>query len=342
MLRPTLFAITALGLGALVYAAVSQPDTPPADASFHLMRVHGVMRGFMGNTTIQYVELRMASEGQTQVSGHDICFFDPSGNPWARFTFPGNVQNGASGSSILVGSPGMDALWPHDPDFVFGPGNTVGFDISADTRNPVYEGFGQGKVAFGSDSAAVPADMCGAQFNVIDSIAYGTTYSGPVDFGTQFGSDLPFAGESALRLTGPLCAPPCARDNSADYSIVDLADPANYPRNNAGQSGALGDGGTPTPSPTPGQPTPTPTPGPSPSSGPQMQGDVNCDDLATSVDALFILREVAGLGAGACAGNGDVNCDGNRTSVDALGVLRYVASLPVNQNEPCPDIGTPA
>ena len=73
-----------------------------------------------------------------------------------------------------------------------------------------------------------------------------------------------------------------------------------------------------------------------------LQGDVNCDGEATSVDALFILREVAGLGAGACAGNGDVNCDGNRTSVDALGVLRYVASLPVNQNEPCPDIGTPA
>jgi hypothetical protein len=73
-----------------------------------------------------------------------------------------------------------------------------------------------------------------------------------------------------------------------------------------------------------------------------MQGDVNCDDEVTAVDALFILREVAGLGAGACAGNGDVNCDGNRTSVDALGVLRYVASLPVNQNEPCPDIGTPA
>ncbi len=28
-------------------------------------------------------------------------------------------------------------------------------------------------------------------------------------------------------------------------------------------------------------------------------------------------------------------------AVDALGILRYVASLPVNQNEPCPDIGTP-
>ena len=72
-----------------------------------------------------------------------------------------------------------------------------------------------------------------------------------------------------------------------------------------------------------------------------IQGDVNCDSSATSVDSLFLLREVAGMGAATCAENGDVNCDGDRTSVDALGVLRYVAGLPVNQNEPCPDVGTP-
>jgi hypothetical protein len=301
------------------------------------------MRGANGNTQVQYVELRMASSGQTQLSGHDICFFDPAGNPWARFTFPGNVSSGGQGSSILIASPSMDAIWPQAPDFVFGPGNTVPFDLSADPSNPVYEGFGQGKVAFGSDSATVPGDMCGAQFGVIDSVAYGAAYTGPVDYGTQVASDVPLTGEFAVKLTGALCNP-CARDNSIDYSIVDVTDPANYPRNNAGQSGPLGDGGTPTPTPTNGptpSPTPTPTTEPSPSSGPlQIQGDVNCDEQVTSVDALFILREVAGLGPAACAGNGDVNCDGDRTSVDALGVLRYVAGLPVNQNEPCPDIGT--
>jgi hypothetical protein len=72
-----------------------------------------------------------------------------------------------------------------------------------------------------------------------------------------------------------------------------------------------------------------------------IQGDVNCDELVTAVDALFILRDVAGLSAGACAEHGDVYCDGSRTSVDALGVLRFVAGLPVNQDEPCADIGTP-
>ncbi len=88
-----------------------------------------------------------------------------------------------------------------------------------------------------------------------------------------------------------------------------------------------------------------------------IQGDVNCDGTANAVDALGILRAVAGLAVtqqepcvdpgepfwfGATQGN--VNCDyGQVNAVDALAVLRYVAGLPVTQNEqfgPCPDIGT--
>ncbi len=37
---------------------------------------------------------------------------------------------------------------------------------------------------------------------------------------------------------------------------------------------------------------------------------------------------------------GDVDCDGDVDAVDALKVLRYVAGLPVLQTEPCPDIGS--
>jgi hypothetical protein len=245
----------------------------------------------------------------------------------------------------------MDALWPGTPDFVFGPGNTVGFDLSASTSSPVYEGSGQGKVAFGSDSATIPSEMCGSQFSVIDSVAYGAAYSGAVDFGTQFGSDAPFTGQFAVELTGSLCNP-CARDNSVDYSVVDVTDPANYPRNNSGETAPIGDGGTPTPTPTP-SPSPSPTPFVPPPQG--LQGDVTCDFALTSVDALGDLRYVAGLpqiaqhepcadiGADVPWGvQGDVNCDnGAVTAVDALGILRYVAGLPpISQHEPCPDVGT--
>jgi hypothetical protein len=38
---------------------------------------------------------------------------------------------------------------------------------------------------------------------------------------------------------------------------------------------------------------------------------------------------------------GDVDCDNNVTAADALKILRFLAGLPVVQNEPCPDIGTP-
>ena len=73
------------------------------------------------------------------------------------------------------------------------------------------------------------------------------------------------------------------------------------------------------------------------------QGDVNCDDAVTAVDALFLLRFVAGIPPAAECLNvaGDVNCDGDETAVDALGVLRFVVDLPVNQGELCPKIDTP-
>jgi hypothetical protein len=66
---------------------------------------------------------------------------------------------------------------------------------------------------------------------------------------------------------------------------------------------------TPTPTPTP-TPVDTPTPTPTPTGTP------------------------SGLK------QGDVDCTGGVSSVDALKQLRHVAQLPVQQTEPCPDIGT--
>ena len=85
---------------------------------------------------------------------------------------------------------------------------------------------------------------------------------------------------------------------------------------------------------------------------------MDCNEKVDSVDSLKVLRYVAGLpvvqnepctdigvgmpGFAAHGGQhlqGDVDCGGDVSSVDALKVLRYVASLPVNQTEPCTDIG---
>jgi hypothetical protein len=70
-------------------------------------------------------------------------------------------------------------------------------------------------------------------------------------------------------------------------------------------------------------------------------GDTDCDSLITSVDALHILRESAGLPVTAqCIAAGDVNCNGVINSVDALWVLRAVAGLPNAYPPGCPPIGS--
>jgi hypothetical protein len=79
-------------------------------------------------------------------------------------------------------------------------------------------------------------------------------------------------------------------------------------------------------------------------------GDLNCDGEVNVVDALMVLRHVAGLPftvpdclePGSQQGNGlrgDLNCDGEVNAVDALILLRYVVGLPFNLPLDCPEIG---
>jgi hypothetical protein len=105
---------------------------------------------------------------------------------------------------------------------------------------------------------------------------------------------------------------------------------------------------TPTPEPTPTPPPPTPTP-----AGPELiQGDVDCNGTVNSVDALKVLRFVAGLSVAqepdcpdinteVASLFGDVDCSTAVNSVDSLKILRFVAGMSVTQTEPCADIGDP-
>jgi len=221
--------------------------TQSAESAFHLMRVYGVMGGAEGNANVQYVELRMSDPGQSIVTGHHICLYDAAGNAWARFRFPSSVANGSDEASILVGTTEFNNAWAGgSADFTFSAANTVAINGSADPAHPVVTG--SGKVAFGTDGATVTASMCQGQFSLIDSVAYGASYTGAVDFAPAFGSDLPTSGTQALQLqVSPICHPgslasPCAPppSNSADYALVDTNSAANHPRNNANESGPIG------------------------------------------------------------------------------------------------------
>lgn len=346
------FAMLAVSLAVGILTLTAEEG----ESAFHHNRIYAVMGGADGDASVQYVELRMSSPGQGVLGGHDICFFDEMGEPWARFTFPSGVSTGAMGSSILVGSPNMDAQWPAGtPDFTFGAGNTTAIAGGAAASAPVHPG--SGKVAFGSDSASDPGDMCDASFNLIDSVAYGIGYTGGVDYPPAFASDLPTAGTQAIELVGPLCDPGC-QENSTDYEIGE----AN-PRNNDGDTGPLGENGTSTPTPTPtptdgptGSPTPTATDVP----GVELVwADVDCGGGVNSVDALKKLQYVAAIpfnqepncpmvgaqlnvviiASGEAVIWGDANCDGDVNAVDALQTLRHIAALGVVQEPGCPEIG---
>jgi hypothetical protein len=237
-------SLSVLALAAVMVAVGLLGSPRESDAAFHLMRVYGVMGGAFGDPNIQYVQLRMTNPGQNFVQGHDICFYDATGAPYARFRFPSNVANGTGTPSILIGTAEFDAAWAAgSPDFTFSGANTTQIAPLADVSHPVRAP--AGKVAFGSDTATMPAAMCQSGFtpSLLDSVAYGTGYTGTVDLGTKFNTDLPVSGTSAVRLTGTLCHPqaggPCPRNNSTDYSLLDVTLSGNHPQNNANQSGPL-------------------------------------------------------------------------------------------------------
>ena len=75
--------------------------------------------------------------------------------------------------------------------------------------------------------------------------------------------------------------------------------------------------------------------------GPKLSGDVDGNGDVNAVDALLVLRFVAGLQSLPNMAVGDVNCDGFADATDALLILRHVAGLPVVLPEGCLAISTP-
>jgi glucose/arabinose dehydrogenase len=75
----------------------------------------------------------------------------------------------------------------------------------------------------------------------------------------------------------------------------------------------------------------------------EIQGDVDCDTVVGSVDALHVLRSVAAIPTTAdCLDTAaDVDCDEAIDSVDSLRILRYIVQLQNPAVPGCPAIGEP-
>jgi hypothetical protein len=168
-----------------VFAALAAfliPRAEPAHAAFHCMRIHAVLGGYAGDSTIQFVELRMNASGQTAINGHKIEFYDASNVKKATFTFPSNLPigaNGALGDSILIATQEFEDATPNSPDdadFLFA-GNTVwndGLDPSPDPAHPIQSPGGKVHFAPGNNNCDANLMILSGE---VDSLAYGSAAS---------------------------------------------------------------------------------------------------------------------------------------------------------------------
>ncbi len=195
----------------LVLAAAS-----PAVADHNLIRIEQVMAGLAGDTTIQFIEMKMLADGNecqgtatdnlNRLIGHcapsgpgsSLLFFDGAGAPTAEFRFTSNTAVGLTGRSILVATPRYTALrGVPAPDHIMPPLLVPG----------------SGKVCYRSRPGTV--------FVVNQCLSYGT-FSGDTEGFGRPAPALPVTGLVSLRRTG---------DESDNFQSFALGTPT--PTNNA-------------------------------------------------------------------------------------------------------------
>ncbi len=108
-------------------------------AAFHSMQITEVYSNADG--TVQFIELQMTMDGQTQLSGRMIT--STQGSTSNSFRFGSNVSNGASGSRILIGTSGYAALpGVPSPDYVIANNFVFTSDVSINFAGAALAMFG--------------------------------------------------------------------------------------------------------------------------------------------------------------------------------------------------------
>ncbi len=192
--------------------AITLFATQAANANFHLMKVVEVFGGTQAAPNAQYVVIQMFAGGQTQVGGHTISVFGPTGTLIQGFSFTGPVAVGTTQSKILIATPQAAAF----------------FGLSADLTMPsAVIPIAGGKVCFDSSP--------------VDCLAWGN-YSGDMTgIGTPFnvssGLMLTKAATRRLNVAGGATTLEAADDT--DNCSTDFLAQAPTPRNNAGTAGTI-------------------------------------------------------------------------------------------------------
>src|SRR5688572_317426 len=104
--------VIAIALGGV---AVSAPAAGADAGVFHLIKIREVFVGG-GNPNGAFVELQAYANGQANVAGHSVSFYDDAGVLLAGpYPLTADVANGDNQRSILLGGPGVNPA----PDFPY-------------------------------------------------------------------------------------------------------------------------------------------------------------------------------------------------------------------------------
>jgi hypothetical protein len=135
----------------------------PAAANQHLIALDEVLASFQGDTSLQFIELRLLAPGQQSLSNGggvrgaaDLVFDDAAGTPEGRrvFTFTHDLAQGAAGARVLIATAGLATLAGVPADFVLPTGVLAP---------------GAGRVCYRVNPPQDPVQPTG----IIDCVAYG-------------------------------------------------------------------------------------------------------------------------------------------------------------------------
>src|SRR5262245_44512340 len=95
----------------------------PAAALFHVAVIDEVMTSHDGNDDIQFVEIRMKGDGQTQTLNSVLAAFDADGTFIGDIlVVPDDIENGGNNVRWLMGTTAFETAAGVQADFEFAPG----------------------------------------------------------------------------------------------------------------------------------------------------------------------------------------------------------------------------
>jgi hypothetical protein len=194
----------------LLAAALLLLAAPPAQASFHLIKVREVHPGANDDS---YVELQMYAAGQYLLGGRAMTLYNASGSLVHSSTFSSSVPNSANQQTVLIGDTRVQEAFGVAPDLL-DSGLTIGAAGGAACWNA--GGLPADCVAWGNFSGAAALEL-----------ATGTKVGSPVSPGGIT------TGKAVRRTIEPGCPTLLEESDDSDNSAIDFSEVTPAPRNDA-------------------------------------------------------------------------------------------------------------